>query len=258
MKLTVFRGPQFHFYKDTWDPLSAPNPDSFESRLLALPHGQIAQIALKSRLCLLAIPKNANTVMRIWTNQLERSQWDLASVRGAAPISNAYAPSSQWCHTVAQIPAGMRQSLSSEDFCTVMVIRNPFDRFVSCFRDKSASPQSTVTRKLPPRAWSSPEAFARHLDKKENLFRDGHWAPQSWQVWPLLGDINVLIRAETLSTDLSQFLPDACSRVPPPERHDHPGVTTGSLAVRNELSNYTQGAIRALFAEDFKLWFPDV
>ena len=254
--LTVFHGAQYRFYKDTWDQLSPQRPDSLEAKLLQLPHGQIAQIGLKSGLCLLALPKNANTAMRIWLNTIERAYWGLNGSDGS-PIEGAYEGKNQWCHTAAQVPAGLRSRLSTSDVTVLIVVRNPFDRFLSCFRDKRQSPQSPVTRKLPSRAWNSPESLARHLERGNNLFKDGHWAPQSWLAQPLLNDVQFVVHTETLSFDLNQALPDLCKKFPPPSRSEHRGSRTDSVAVRNHLTPYTRLAVQSMFSEDFRLWYPE-
>jgi len=205
LNLTVIAASRWKPYRDAWDRPDLGNSMSpLAHRINSLHHGQVAQIALASKLIYFAIPKSANSYMRRWVNSVEA---ELAWSRSSA-ISEVltYDPSSQYCYTLAQLPGGVRNELSSGTFACFTVVREPGIRALSCFLDKRRQgTTSAITRKLPKRAWRDFGSFVEALARGENRYLDGHWAPQTWILKPVWSDLDAILRVEDMPFTLDEF-----------------------------------------------------
>lgn len=256
--LVVLRGRQFRHYQDTWDQLQPAESGSLEAALFGLPHGQIAQIALRSRLIFLVIPKNANTAVRSWLNSLELGSSGLSSPRPTSgsvksQADTAYADSRRATHTLAQVPSGLRASMKNSNMTVATVLRDPASRLLSCFLAHRADKRSPVYRSLPSSAWDSPETFLRKLSKGENLYRDGHWAPQHWQIASAVDHVSVWLRFENLRADLRDHFQAECEIAPFPRLEAHTGRTTQASSRLDELSEFARHAVEEIYSDDYAL-----
>lgn len=237
-------------YRDAWvlgDDPSTWTPEI--QRLASLPHMQIGQIALASRLVYLAVPKAANSFMRRWINSLEASKSMGLDV--VIPAGETYAPEWQFCQTVGQISPGLKRHVQKPTFRFFTVVRDPYHRVASAYLDKRRLPDSDpVKAKLPAKAWTSLDAFVQELNKGNRLVSDGHWAPQSWLVGDAITDLDAVLRVENLEAELEQFNAEhggSCQVMP--DHHEH--------AMRSDLdsrrmSAETRAVINHLYAQDFK------
>jgi len=221
---------------------------------MELPHQQIAQVALAGKLIYLAIPKNGNSFVRRVMNQIEMRAFSVGKELCYTDSESTYDFDKQFLFTVAQLPGGIRASISEETWVLFTIIRNPYERVMSCFYDKSTNPNAAGTRaQLPSRAWRDFPSFIEELGRKDRLMLDGHWMPQRYQFGGLFPYISHFIDLASLDSDLPNLLTKVYGRAAVfhtfPDSH---ATAQKREPLSRELaSRETVETINALYADDF-------
>jgi len=97
-----------------------------------------------------------------------------------------------------------------EHFYIFTVVRNPYARLVSCYKDKIARPsllRSMVSRRHLGEVDCeiSLDEFLDFLDQEDNLLMYAHWAPQSRLLAFPIEDYHLIGSVETLEADLAEI-----------------------------------------------------
>lgn len=97
-----------------------------------------------------------------------------------------------------------------ESFFVFTVVRNPFARLLSCYRDKIARP--SIFRSMVSRRYLgevdceiSLDQFLDFLSHEANLLMDAHWAPQARLLAFPMANYQLIGAVETLEDDLAKI-----------------------------------------------------
>lgn len=151
--------------------------------LALLPEPDHVLVGVQSRLIILRIPKAANSFLSRWLDLLELEKAGLPA-RDLTDFELWNGGGHRMSPTaLLDLPGGYLEALNQPPFRTLCVVRDPLERLVSCYLDKSRSPRtSAIRRKLPARSWGSIERFLTTIMHPRFTYSDPHWAPQSWLV----------------------------------------------------------------------------
>lgn len=155
-----------------------------------------------------------------------------------------------------RMPLSEVQALASGTYTRITVVRNPYDRVLSAYKEKILRRRRQLSRFASALGASdgqipSFEAFCRFIDSG-GLHRDAHWAPQSDLMLLPLEDYDVIGRVESLSVDIGRIF--AALGKPTPSVIPKVNRTERT---RTGLSHYTAESmdiVRRLYKRDFELF----
>jgi hypothetical protein len=155
-----------------------------------------------------------------------------------------------------RMPRSEVQALASGIYTRFTVVRNPYDRVLSAYKDKILRRRRQFSRFAPALGASdgkipSFETFCRFIDGG-GLYRDAHWAPQSDLLLLPREDYDVIGRVESLSVDIERIFTalgkPTPSAIPRANRTEH--TKTG----RSHYTEESLDIVRRLYKRDFELF----
>lgn len=155
-----------------------------------------------------------------------------------------------------RMPPSEVQALASGIYTRFTVVRNPYDRVLSAYKEKILCRRRQLSRFSSALGVSdgqipSFETFCRFIDSG-GLHRDAHWAPQSDLLLLPLEDYDVIGRVESLSGDIERIF--AALGKPTPSVIPRVNQTERTKSVRSHYTEDSQNIVRRLYKRDFDLF----